>query len=70
MDMNTEKKENPQDKQIAYERPDPSQLNAVENFYERFRGISLKHLDLFIGGCAAAFVLVVILGMLKGWGIL
>lgn len=70
--MNTKKNENgnPQERQGGSERPDPSQLNAVENFYERFRGVDLKHLDMFIGGCAAAFVLVVILGMLKGWGIL
>lgn len=70
--MNTEKNENgnSQEQKGASERPDPSQLNAVENFYERFRGVDLKHLDMFIGGCAAAFVLVVILGMLKGWGIL
>lgn len=70
--MNTKKNENgnPQERQRGSERPDPSQLNAVENFYERFRGVDLKHLDMFIGGCAAAFVLVVILGMLKGWGIL
>ena len=51
-------------------RPDPSQLNAIQRFYERFRGIPLKYLDIFIGVCAAAFVAVVILGMLKERGLL
>jgi len=51
-------------------RPDPSQLNAVERFYEKFRGIPLRYLDIFIGTCIAALVIVVILGMLKYRGIL
>ena len=51
------------------ERPDPDQLNAVEKFYERFRGVPLRHLDVFIGCCVAALILVIVLGMLKGWGI-
>ena len=52
------------------ERPDPSQLNAVEKFYENFRGVKLRHLDIFIGCCVAALVLVVLLGALRGNGIL
>ena len=51
-------------------RRDPSQLNAIEKFYERFRGGPLKYIDIFIGGCVTVFLIVVILGMLRGRGIL
>ena len=51
-------------------RRDPSQLNAIEKLYEKFRGVPLKYIDIFIGLCAAAFFAVVILGMLKGRGLL
>ena len=49
---------------------DPSQLNAIEKFYEKFRGVPLKYIDIFIGVCVAVFLIVVILGMLRGRGIL
>lgn len=49
---------------------DPSQLNEVERFYEHFRGVPLKYLDIFIGVCMAGLILVVVLGILKGRGIL
>ena len=49
---------------------DPSQLNAIEKLYEKFRGVPLKYIDIFIGLCASAFFAVVILGMLKGRGLL
>ena len=51
-------------------RRDPSQLNAIEKLYEKFRGVPLKYIDIFIGLCAAAFFAVVILGMLKESGLL
>ena len=51
-------------------RRDPSQLNAIEKFYEKFRGDPLKYIDIFIGVCVAVFLIVVILGMLRGRGIL
>ena len=51
-------------------RLDPSQLNAIEKLYEKFRGVPLKYIDIFIGLCASAFFAVVILGMLKGRGLL
>ena len=51
-------------------RRDPSQLNAIEKFYEKFRGVPLKYIDIFIGVCVAVFLIVVILGMLRGRGIL
>lgn len=42
--------------------------NAVEGFYEHFRGVPLKYLDIFIGVCTAALVILIILGFLKGHG--
>ena len=38
------------------ERRDLSQLNAFERFYEKFRGVPLKYIDIFIGVCLAALV--------------
>lgn len=52
------------------ERPDRSQLNAFENFYENFRKVPLRYIDIFIGVCAAALVIVVLAGILKSKGIL
>ncbi|WP_455501439.1 hypothetical protein [Gemmiger sp.] len=54
----------------ANTRPDHSQLNAFENFYERFRKVPLKYIDIFIGVCVAALVIVVLVGVLKSKGIL
>ena len=51
-------------------RRDPSQLNAIEKLYEKFLGVPLKYIDIFIGLCASAFFAVVILGMLKERGLL
>ena len=42
--------------------------NSVQEFYERFRGVPLKKIDMFIGICIAAIVLVVIIGMLDSRG--
>ena len=50
--------------------PDHSQLNAFENFYEKFRKVPLKYIDAFIGVCVAALVIVVLVGILKSKGIL
>ena len=52
------------------ERPGRSQLNAFENFYEKFRKVPLKYIDVFIGVCVAALVIVVLVGILKSKGIL
>ena len=52
------------------DRPDRSQLNAFENFYEKFRKVPLKYIDVFIGVCVAALVIVVLIGILKSKGIL
>lgn len=47
------------------ERRDKSQLNAFENLYENFRNVPLKYLDMFIGLCVAALVLVIVLGIMN-----
>lgn len=47
------------------ERRDKSELNAFENLYENFRNVPLKYLDIFIGVCVAALVLVIVLGILN-----
>ena len=46
-------------------KPDPKELNAIQRFYEHFRWIPLKYLDLFIGVCIAALLLVLITGFLN-----
>ena len=58
------------EKETKDPRRDPSQLNAIEKLYEKFRGVPLKYIDIFIGVCAASFVAVVILGMLRERGLL
>lgn len=60
--------EKPEEKEDV--RPDRSQLNAFENFYENFRKVPLKYIDIFIGVCVAALVIVVLVGILKSKGIL
>lgn len=60
--------EKPEEKEDAH--PDRSQLNAFENFYEKFRKVPLKYIDIFIGVCVAALVIVVLVGILKSKGIL
>ncbi len=49
---------------------EPLRRTAMQNFYEHFRGVPLRYLDIFIGVCAAALVILVILGFLKGRGYL
>ena len=51
-------------------RPDHSQLNAFENFYEKFSKVPLKYIDAFIVVCVIALVAVVGIGILKSKGIL
>ena len=52
------------------DRPDRSQLNAFENFYENFSKVPLKYIDAFIVVCVIALVVVVGIGILKSKGIL
>ena len=47
---------------------DMSQLNAMERFYERFRGVSLKKLDIFIVCCIVGIVLTIALCVLDSRG--
>ena len=49
-------------------RPDRSQLNAFENFYENFRKVPLKYIDIIIGVCITALVVVILIGILKSKG--
>ena len=49
---------------------EPPRRTAMQNFYEHFRGVPLRYLDIFIGVCAAALVILVSLGFLKGRGYL
>ena len=68
--MNEYKEQRPleQEPQQTSVRPDPNDLYPVERFYERFRDVPLHRLDLFIGLCVAALVLVVLVGVLDGQG--
>lgn len=43
--------------------------NVVESLYDKIR-VPVKYVDIFIGLCVAAIVVCVILGMLKGRGII
>lgn len=60
----------PDQEETGANRPDPSQLNAVERIYEHFRKVPLRYLDIFIGLCVAALVIVVAVGVLKARGLL
>ena len=64
-----EEKTPPETEKKPY-RPVHSQLNAFENFYEKFRKVPLKYIDIFVGVCVAALVIVVLVGILKSKGIL
>lgn len=52
------------------EKKDPMATNAFEKFYDHFAGVPLKYIDIFIGVCVAALVVVVVVGALKGNGLL
>lgn len=41
----------------------------VEGIYDKLDGVPIKYIDIFIGICCVAFVVVVILGMLHGRGV-
>lgn len=41
-------------------------LNWKQRFYENFRGVPLKAIDAFIGLCILAFVLLIVIGLLRG----
>ena len=53
-------------------RPVRRQLKSYDNLYEKFsKGqVPLKYIDIFIGVCVAALVIVVLVGILKSKGIL
>ena len=45
----------------------PGPQNAKERFYDKIP-VTVRQLDIFIGLCIAAFVLVVLIGALQGQG--
>lgn len=52
------------------ERPQSLMHHAFGGFYEKFRGVPLKYLDIFIWLCIAAIAVVLIVGVLQGRGML
>lgn len=64
------KKENQLEREENTSKQSTDPATPVEEFYERFRDVPIRYLDIFIGCCVAALVLIVVLGALKGRGIL
>ncbi len=56
--------------QLQKKQEEVSKRNVKENFYENFRNIPVKYLDILIGVCGVAILVCVILGMLQGRGII
>lgn len=46
-----------------------SDRRLIEGVYDKLDGVPIKYIDIFIGLCAVAFVVVVVLGMLHGRGV-
>lgn len=61
--------EEPADDPEAADVP-PRPKRPIERFYDKFEGIPLRALDIFIGICIAAFIILVVVGYLKGHGII
>ena len=61
--------ENKDEKNQKEQSPEQNR-RPIENFYDYFKDVPLKYLDIFIGVCIAAIVIFVILGMLKGRGMI
>lgn len=47
----------------------PVKRRKIEDFYDKFEGVPIKYIDIFIGVCCAAFFVVVIMGALHGRGV-
>ena len=63
-------KNNKENRPLPEDPPEgPGPQNAVQRFYERFRGVPIKYIDAFIAVCVGALVLLLIWGTLKGRGI-
>lgn len=48
----------------------PEPQNEIQRFYEQFRGVPLKYIDIFIYVCMTGLIAVVVVGILKAKGIL
>ena len=46
------------------------QMNGKERVYDSFRKVPVRYLDYLIAACAVGIVVCVVLGMLKGRGII
>ena len=57
--------ESPESQESPDEAP-PRPKRPIERFYDKFEGVPLKALDIFIGILIAAFIILVVLGYLKG----
>lgn len=60
----------PEEPAEAPEETSVGPQNALQRFYEHFRGVPLKYIDAFIAVCTGALVLLLIWGTLKGRGVI
>lgn len=62
MDQKTDNREEKQSTPAESQGP----RNGKEKFYENFSGIPVKYLDIFIGICIAALILLIVVGVARG----
>ena len=48
----------------------PERHSPLEPVYQNFQEVPVKYVDIFIGLCFAALVLVLVVGILKGNGLI
>ena len=65
-----EKELEKREQELEKKQQEKSQKNIKENFYDNFKSVPVKYIDILIEVCGVAIVVCVILGMLQGRGIL